>query len=303
MAPRDDPGGGFAQAGFREGRLTVRDGLRLFYRDYGDPLAAGTAVLCLPGLARNSHDFHRLALRLSADRRVVCPDYRGRGRSDRASSWHGYTPQNDLDDLRQLLAATGLRRVVVIGTSYGGLLAMGLGVVAPRALAGVVLNDIGPDVSAAAEARILAHLAEGRPQPDWAAAIAYLKSLLQHPPFRTDADWEEFARGTYYEPAAPGAPLRAAWDTAIVRALRQGGGERPDLWALFRSLRDVPVLLIRGELTDILSEDSAARMAALHPAFTRVTVPGVGHAPMLTEPECVQAIDDFLERVPAAPYR
>ena len=284
-----------AVAGFREGRFTSQDGLRLFYRDYGDPAAPDVPLLCLPGLARNSRDFHPLAVRHSARRRVVCLDYRGRGRSDYAPEWRHYAATNDLNDVRHLLAATGLHRVVAIGTSYGGLLTMGLGIVAPRALVGAVLNDVGPELSPQGQERILLHLGEGRPQPDWATAIAHLKVLLPNLPFRTDAEWEDFARGTYVEEAGQ---LRVAWDTNIVRPL-QHGGERPDLWALFRSLRNVPTLLLRAELTDILTEAVADRMASLHPHLARVTVPGVGHAPMLTEPDSVQAIDDFLHRLSA----
>lgn len=287
------------QAGYREGWLTVQDGLRLYYRDYGDPASRRLPVLCLPGLARNSRDFHALALRLAGERRVVCPDYRGRGRSEHAPAWHGYVPQNDLNDLRHLLAATGLHRFAVIGTSYGGLLAMGLAVLAPRGLAGVVLNDIGPDVNPAGQERILKRLGEGRSHPDWPTAVAYLKELLPHLPLKSDEDWLDFARGTYRED--PEGGLRVAWDTNIVRPLQRGGGAPPDLWALFRGLRDVPVLVIRGGISDLLTEATVDRMAALHPALMRATVPDVGHAPLLSEPESVQAIDDFLDRLPDPP--
>ena len=288
-APDSEP------AGYREGWFTTQDGLKLHYRDYGDPASPGMPVLCLPGLARNSRDFHPLARRLSRDRRVVALDYRGRGQSDYAPDWQHYAAENDLNDVRHLLAVTGLHRLLVIGTSYGGLLAMGLGVVAPRAVAAVVLNDVGPELAATGQERILKHLSEGRPQPDWATAVTYLKELLPNLPYTRDEEWHDFARGTYRED--PSGGLRVAWDTNIVRPLQQGAGDRPDLWALFRSLRNVPVLLLRGGLTDLLSEDTVARMAALHPGLVHVTVPGVGHAPMLTEPASVQAIDDFLDRV------
>lgn len=279
---------------YRERYFTSQNGSRLFFRDYGDPAAGSTPVLCLPGLSRNSHDFHRLAERLATGRRVISVDYQGRGRSQFASDWRHYAAENDLNDLRHLIAVTGLHRAIVVGTSYGGLLAMGLGVVVPRAIAGVVLNDVGPEISSSGQARILHILEQGLPQPDWASAVSALKQMLPHLPFKTEAEWNDLARGSYLE--NEGGGLRVAWDTNIVKPLRQSGGRTPDLWALFRSLRNVPVLVIRGALSDILSEATVARMAEIYPLLSHVTLPDTAHPAKLTEPSSLQAIDEMLDR-------
>ncbi len=131
----------------RECRYTSGDGLRLFYRAYGPADSAALPVLCLPGLTRHSGDFAGLATRLAAaGRRVVCPDLRGRGRSEYARDWRTYDPAYYLDDIRALLALEQIGRAVIVGTSMGGLLAMAMGVAMPSVLAGIVINDVGPDI-------------------------------------------------------------------------------------------------------------------------------------------------------------
>lgn len=281
------------QDGFVEHRIGVLRGCRVYVRDYGGGDSRRLPILCLPGLARHSRDFHDLATRLAATRRVIVPDYRGRGFSDRERDWRDYTPQGDLADLKQIAAALGIPRVIAIGTSYGGLMTMGLGALAPTLLAGAVINDIGPDVVAGGQARIMTYIATGLPQPDWPSAAAHLRELLPTLSFKSDADWDEFARATYH---ARDGRLHVAWDTAIARPLmRPDDGTRPDLWALFRSLRRVPTLSLRGALTDLLSRDTWDRMAAEHPGMIRAEVPGCGHAPSLAEPEARAALDAFLE--------
>ncbi len=276
---------------FRDGWLTAQDGLKLYYRDYGDPLSPRLPVLCLPGLSRNSRDFHRLARHLAKRRRVIAPDNRGRGRSARDPDWHRYDPACHLNDLRHLLAATNLHRVVVIGTSFGGILAMALGAALPTALAAVVLNDIGPDVEADSQGRILDYIGKGQPQPDWPRATAHLRELLPTQSLKTDADWLEFTQGTYRQD--PSGALQVDWDVNIVRPF-QRRRPPPDLWPLFRSLSRIPVMALRGALSDVLSPATFERMGRKHPGLVQVTVPDAGHAPSLNEPESVAAIDAFL---------
>jgi pimeloyl-ACP methyl ester carboxylesterase len=280
--------------GHRERTLTAQDGLRLFYRDYGDPLAAGTPVVCLSGLTRNSKDFDVLAARLSARRRVICPDYRGRGRSDYAADWRSYHPRVILGDLVQLLAATGVHRAVICGISFGGILAMALGVAEPTALAGVILDDIGPDLGAAGRARIMDYVSRDHPQPDWDTAVAALRAMFPTLSFKTDGDWRRFTEATFRE--GDDGRLHFDWDTALVKPFLAESEPR-DLWPLYRSLRHVPVLAIRGGLSDVLGEATLTRMAEEKPDLAHLTVPDVGHVPSLTEPETERAIDDLLARV------
>jgi pimeloyl-ACP methyl ester carboxylesterase len=250
--------------------------------------------LCLPGLTRNSADFARLARRVSAERRVLCPDYRGRGRSDYDPDWRHYEATILLDDLANLLAAVGVERVLVLGTSLGGILAMGLAVLKPMALAGAILNDVGPAVEESGLTQILTYISVDRPQPDWATATLVLRRTLPHLSLSSDEEWLEFARGTYRE-GADGA-LHFDYDVKLVRPYAAGTSAVPDLWPFFRALGRVPVLALRGEASDILSAATFARMAEEKPDLVRVTVPGVGHAPSLDEAVSRKAIDDFLER-------
>ncbi|MHA1107757.1 MAG: alpha/beta fold hydrolase [Alphaproteobacteria bacterium] len=279
---------------YREEHFTAQDGLRLYFRDYGDGGTSALPVLCLPGLTRNSADFDGLARRLSSQRRVVCPDYRGRGRSDYDTDWRNYTPRTILNDVRHLLAVTGIHRVAVIGTSFGGLLGMGLAVAAPTALAGLVINDIGPDINVAETRRLLTLLGADRPQPDWNGAIAAIRDMFPTLNFRDPALWPVMARNTYREGAD--GRLHFDWDTELVRPLLRNR-EPPDLWTLYRALRRIPVLAVRGENSPMLSAQCFDRMAVEKPDLVRLTIAGAGHAPTLDEAESRDAIDNFLDRL------
>jgi pimeloyl-ACP methyl ester carboxylesterase len=271
------------------------DDLRLAYRDYGDPASTRLPVLCLTGLTRNAHDYERLARRLAPERRVICPDYRGRGRSQYDPDWRNYRPETYLNDIRHLLAVLGLERVVVIGTSLGGVLAMGMAALMPRVLAGVVLNDIGPEVDASGLGRILSYVAVDRPQPDWRSASAHLRELLPTLGLETEEDWEWIARGTYREGAADGL-LHFDWDVSLAKPLL-AGQDTPDLWPFFRALAPVPLLALRGGVSDILTEACFDRMAAERPDMSRAVIPGVGHAPTFDEPASREALARFLAKV------
>lgn len=277
----------------RERWISAQDGLRLYLRDFGDPLAPGVSLLCLSGLARNSRDFVGFARRHAAHRRVVCPDYRGRGRSDHDEDWRNYRPEVYLRDLSALLAACNLHRVVVCGTSMGGLLAMALAVSNPTALAGVILNDVGPVIGTEAVGRIRDHIARDEPLADWAAAIAEARQLYAELGYGDDeAKWRRFVEATYRE--GPDGLLRVDWDVRIARSL---GGQLPDLWPYFRAIRRLPALAIRGGQSSVLTAETFAAMLAEKPDLIQVTVPGVGHAPALDETEAEQAINDFLARI------
>ena len=279
---------------FRERTLSAQDGLQIFFRDYGDPLSAALPILCLPGLTRNGLDFESLALRLSPERRVLCPDYRGRGRSQYDRNKRNYTARTDLDDMVQLLAATNTHRAVIIGSSFGGLLAMAIAVAAPTAVAGLVINDIGPDLNETELRRLLTVLGTDRPQPSWEAAIAAAKDMFPTLAFRDPGTWRRMARNTFRK-GADGL-LHFDWDLAVTRALREGG-PLPDLWHLFRAVARIPVLAVRGENSVLLSPACFDRMAAEKPDLVRLTVAGTGHTPTLEEPEARVAINAFLERL------
>ena len=279
---------------YRERHLSAQDGLQLYYRDYGDRLSPKLPLLCLTGLTRNSEDYADLAAHFAATRRVICPDYRGRGRSAYDPDWRNYDPMVYLGDIGHILMANDIHRVVVIGTSLGGLLAMGLAVMRPTSVAAVVINDIGPDIDPGGLARIIDFIGVDRPQPDWPSAVALLRRSLPRLAIRDAQWWERFARATYRE-GADGA-LHFDWDIAIVETLKRGSGVIQDLWPLLRALRDVPALVVRGGISDVLTEAGMRRMIEVKPDLVAVTVPGIGHTPTLDEPEIKGVLDDFIAR-------
>jgi pimeloyl-ACP methyl ester carboxylesterase len=287
---------GTAPIAVRERRFSAQDGLILFYREYGHPASGRIPLLCLPGLTRNSKDFDALALRYASDRRVVCPDYRGRGRSAYDPDYRNYTPRTHLSDLLHLLTVAALGAVVVIGTSAGGLMAMALAVARPACLRGVVLNDIGPDVAAGGRERIANYVGKAETPRDWAAAATYCRDVWGPArPDGTDADWDRIAHQTFV--AGDGEVLRLDHDVRVGRALKESGGAPADAWRWFGALGHIPTLAIRGENSDVLSPATFERMAEVKPDLMRLTVPRRGHAPDLGEPECLEAIDDFLSQL------
>lgn len=288
---------GGADEGFDERHFTTQDGLRLQFRDYGRcGRQAGDrfALLCLPGLARNGKDYHDLAQGLSTRCRVLCPDYRGVGRSQYAPRWRDYSPQANLNDLRHLLAVTGVHHVVAIGTSYGGILAAGLAVMLPGAVRGVVLNDIGPDVAPGSLKRVLDHIGRDHRPADWSAAVDYMKGAFPHLPAGTEERWLRIAQNTFHE---VNGCLRVDWDIALAKPLPGLLRENGNLWPLFLALSRIPALAVRGELSDILSPQTFQRMAAEIPGLGTMTVPGVGHAPDLAEPPARRRVEAFLDGI------
>ena len=276
---------------------TSADGLRLYYRDYVSPDSSRLPVLCLPGLTRNSRDFETVAPRIAQGRRVLCADLRGRGRSQHDPKWQNYHPGTYLADLAQLLSEAGADRVVLLGTSLGGILSMLISATQPAVVAGVVLNDVGPEVAPEGLQRIAAYVGRHTPVTSWTEAAEQVRSTYGLAlPGLGDEEWLAFARRSYTE--VGGVP-RLDMDPMIGEAVRAApAAAAPDLWPLFAALRPVPTLAIRGEISDVLSVQTFDRMAAEKPDLERLTVPGRGHPPLLDEPECVAAIDAFLSRLP-----
>jgi len=283
-----------ADSGFRECTFRSQDDLPLYWRDYGDPASRRTPVLCLGGLTRNSKDFHVLARQLCGERRILAPDYRGRGRSARDPDWRHYRPKTYLADILDLLTVAGVHRVVVVGTSMGGLLAMGLAAFRPTMLEGVILNDVGPEIAGVGYQRILDYIGTDRPEPDWDGAIAGLKRMFPMLSLDTHAKWLRMADASYRR--GEDGILHFDWDVALARGLGGWPGQLPDLWDLYRGLGRRPVLAIRGGLSDVLSETTFDRMAQVKPDLQRIVVPNVGHVPALDEPEAAVAIHEFISK-------
>lgn len=225
------------------------------------------------------------------DRYVLyCPDYRGRGQSDYDANADNYAPSTYLNDLRHLLVLNGLHRVVVIGTSLGGLLGMAMSVAMPTAVSGLVMNDIGPNVEGLSS--IVDYVRVDRPQTNWADAVAELRLRFPDLSLQNECDWIDAAKATWRK-GADGL-LHFDWDVALIKPiLRQSP---VDLWPLFSALRRLPVMAIRGEKSKIISQVTFDKMARAHPNLQQVTVANVGHAPSLREAVCVDALGSFLDR-------
>ncbi|MBU8540295.1 alpha/beta fold hydrolase [Falsiroseomonas tokyonensis] len=273
--------------------VTARDGLKLAALDHAGP-EGRTPILCLPGLTRAAEDFDGLAARHSGKRRVLALDHVGHGESGRAVEMNRYGIEHSLRDVLDCMAALHCHRAVVVGTSYGGILAMILGILRPTALAGVVLNDVGPKLEPVALGHVQDFVGHDPALPGLEAAVAHLKAKL--PPLVMDeAGWQRFAARTFR--AGPDGAWHPRWDTRIAQAMR-AAGEMPDLWPAFGALAHVPVMLVRGALSELLSEDTALRMGEARPAMRFVEVAGTGHCPTLEEPEAVASLDAFLDRIP-----
>jgi pimeloyl-ACP methyl ester carboxylesterase len=284
------------ETGWQDRYFTSADGLRLHYRDYVAAEPGRVPVLCLPGLTRNCRDFETVAPRIQRTRRVLCADLRGRGLSQHDPHWQNYHPGTYVADIARLLADAGVPRVIVLGTSLGGILAMLIAATTPQVLAGVILNDVGPEVAPEGLKRISTYVGKSPQVSNWAEAAAQAKATYGLAwPGATDEDWMNLARRSYTE--VDGTP-RLAMDPMIGEAVRAApAGAAPDLWPVFGALQPIPTLAMRGAISDVLSQQTFDRMAAEKPDLVRVTVAGRGHPPMLDEPDSVAAIDAFLARL------
>jgi len=287
---------------FSERRWTSSDGLSLFARDYaGGDGPARLPVIAIHGLTRNSADFAAIAgLIARSGRRVLAVDVRGRGRSDRASDPMTYQPPVYARDVLALMEATGIERAVFLGTSMGGLITLAVTALKSRAVAAAILNDIGPEVDKAGLARIAGYSGKPVDTPTWAAAAAYAREINGVAfPHYDEADWDAFARRVFRD-GTEGTPV-LDYDPDISVPILAAGPKAlaPNLWPWFRRLaKKRPTLLIRGETSDLLSADIAARMQKAAPSMQYAEVPGVGHAPMLDEAEAKAAIFEFLRDLP-----
>ncbi|MBM3504680.1 MAG: alpha/beta hydrolase [Alphaproteobacteria bacterium] len=286
-------GAGSVTATPREHRISAQDGRRLYVRDYDAGHDHG-AVLCLPGLTRNSKDFDPIARHLAERHRVVCLDLRGRGQSEWDPSGESYRPDVYVSDVLSVLAALGIHRVAVIGTSLGGIVAMGIAVARPSTLAGVTLNDIGPELAREGIQRIASYVGQPAIFDTWDSAVdAYRQRYAVAYPDLPGEAWPLHARNAMTERQGR---IVFDYDPGIATALR-GAGPPQDLWPQFRAMAHLPVMVLRGGLSDLLSQETCVKMAAAMPAMEVVEIPRVGHVPLLDEPIAVRAIDAFLAKV------
>lgn len=275
--------------------FTVRDGLRLHYRDY--PGAADKPpILCLHGLTRNVRDFAEFAERYSPRFRVIVVDFRGRGGSDYDPQPMRYNPLTYAGDVIELLDQLCLPQAIFVGTSLGGLVTMTIAAMAPQRIAATILNDVGPDVDPEGVNRILTYVGKDRRFKSWdeaAEAIAanYGASFDRY----THDDWVKMAQRNCRE---EDGVICFDYDMAIAEPFKTSGPTpNVDLWPLFAILGQKPLLVIRGAKSDLLTAATTEKMRAVAPDVRIAVVEGVGHAPELNEAEAVAAIEGFLDSI------
>ena len=272
------------------------DGLRLYARQYGNESADRT-IICIPGLTRNSADFAPLCEHLADGYRIFAVDLRGRGSSDYDPQPENYHPGSYAADIISLLDDLALPSAIIIGTSLGGLVSMVLAATALERISAVIMNDIGPEADQTGIDRIKAYVSKPSSVSNWADAVAKTKLIQgqEYPEF-SDQDWINFSKNLDRENSG-GQPV-LAYDPAIAQLLIQPSDQpAPDLWPLFTLLSNTPMLLLRGELSDILSPHCVGRMCELKPDIQFLEIANCGHAPLLSEASALHAIDDFLAKL------
>lgn len=286
-------------APYRDVFVTASDGLKLHARDYGDRHTDVLPVVCLPGLTRSARDFHDLAMTLARDkkkpRRVVVVEYRGRGQSGYDRHWGNYNVLKELQDLNALLTAMNIEHAAFIGTSRGGLLLMLLASVRPGAIAKAVLNDVGPVIDIQGLMRIKRMLADLKAPGSWEDAISTTRKFNESAfPRFGDVEWEKMARQSYRD--ENGKPA-IDFDQALSKTLDAFDADTliPTLWPQYKALSAMPTLVIRGELSGLLTPETLARMEETHPRMEIFVAECEGHAPMLWDAESQKRIATFIQ--------
>lgn len=275
-----------------------QDNLWLYARDY-QPTGnhhAKTTLLCMHGLTRNSADFAALAKHLQQRCRVIAVDQRGRGQSDADPEPMNYHPGTYVQDMFSLIELLQLEECILFGTSMGGLMSLIMASLQPDLFTAIILNDVGPEIDQAGLNRIQSYVGKQAPINTWEEAVAQAKTINQHALPDLDAEaWLRFAKAIYREDSQ--GRLEVAYDPSIAVPMKTVGEESTstDLWPQFNAVAGTPLLVIRGEFSDILSMNCVNKMRSIHKGMEFCQVPNRGHTPLLNEVCSLQAINDFLD--------
>lgn len=275
-----------------------QDNLWLYARDY-QPTGnhhAKTTLLCMHGLTRNSADFAALAKHLQQRCRVIAVDQRGRGQSDADPEPMNYHPGTYVQDMFSLIELLQLEECILFGTSMGGLMSLIMASLQPDLFTAIILNDVGPEIDQAGLNRIQSYVGKQAPINTWEEAVAQAKTINQHALPDLDAEaWLRFAKAIYREDSQ--GRLEVAYDPSIAVPMKTVGEESTstDLWPQFNAVAGTPLLVIRGEFSDILSMNCVNKMRSIHKGMKFCQVPNRGHTPLLNEVCSLQAINDFLD--------
>jgi pimeloyl-ACP methyl ester carboxylesterase len=266
------------------------DGLTLYFTDEG----AGIPILCLSGLTRHSGDFSYITDKLPGTR-LIKLDYRGRGRSDWAEDYTTYNILHEARDAVELLDHLGLAKAAVLGTSRGGLIAMALAATTPDRLQGVVFNDIGPEIDPQGLDAIMGFLGRNPSWKTYAEATAARATVMKGFANVPHARWRQEVEKLYHQTPQG---LIINYDPRLRDAVIEAGAQPvPDLWPFYAALKDLPVAVIRGANSDLLSAETLEEMGRVIPDAILATVPDRGHIPFLDEPEALDALTKWIEQL------
>jgi pimeloyl-ACP methyl ester carboxylesterase len=293
------------QLPFESRFCSAPDGLKLHFREYGSILDPGIPVVCLAGLTRNSADFGPLASALAsgvkgAKRRVLALDYRGRGLSQHDHNWENYSLEIENRDVLSALTAMEVEAAIFVGTSRGGLHTMLLSASRPAIIRGTVLNDIGPVLEPRGMARIRGYVGKVPEPRSVSDAIDLLKEMMsEHFNGLSEADWETYAKMTFTDAVGR---IATRYDRNLMKPLESLDLELPlpVFWPQFDGLRGVPLLIIKGANSDLLSDDTLQEMIRRHPGADTYIVKGQGHAPLLIDEETNFRICGFIAAIDSA---
>jgi len=271
------------------------DGLKLHAYDY--PSESGkTPVICVPGLTRNARDFRHLGTEFHGQRRIIMLDLRGRGMSEYAKDSSTYNSKQYIADIIMLMDELAIPKAIFFGTSLGGVVTMIMAKMHPGRVAGALLNDIGPELDRKGLDRIADHVGQGRSFDTWAHAGRDMAETGgdTFPDF-TLKDWIEFAKKVYQMNSS--GRIKLDYDMKIAEPFDSKGGGSGAMWNALEYMKNIPTLILRGELSDLFSERVAAKMLEILDEGELVTIPRVGHAPTLEEPASLDAIHQLLHRI------
>lgn len=282
-------------ADYLDGYFTNGDGLKQHFRDYNTAPKGAPVILCMPGLTRNAKDFGYIADHLKDRCHLICVEQRGRGLSDWDPDPTRYSPATYVADMMMLLKHLELDEVITIGTSLGGLMTIMMNALHPGVIKAAVINDIGPEIDPKGIERIKSYVGIGTPPATWDEAVASVKAANPgvYPNF-TEQEWVDFTHMLYAD--EDGKPI-AQYDPAIRKNFDENDDQAaPDLWPLFTLMHTLPMVVLRGGVSDILSAETLRRMEREHPDLVAVTVPDVGHVPLMREEIVQDAIDCLINR-------
>lgn len=285
---------------FQDIRFSARDGALLYARRYASRMRSPRALVCLPGLVGNSAQFDRLARTIAQSqgtaRDVYTIDLRGRGQSELGPSRQAPSLLTESEDVLDFMTMAGLRQAAILGTGHGGQLGIVMAMLRPSAVGAIIFNDSGPEFEMEGLVRLMGQIANVPVPASWTDAQLMLKHLQgRQYPRLTDDEWLDVAKSNYLE--RDGKPARS-YDRAIAMSysLTRGTAYRQTMWPQFEAMAHVPVLVLRGELSDVISLATVARMREIHPRLEALKIPGQGHPPLLRDGQSVTAIQDFLAR-------